>query len=145
MLIYFVRVEIHLQIIVQITQKLTWLKITELAIKSVRNVERSSVIGTFNINLTLELLILKKRMNFRVIDVGSEWRSFSSNDKPNEDRSRVGDSEDSPKSATGLSTIIVPNPKGAASMAVNGDNGLPKHIFTRTVLLSYSQSIYMFI
>ena len=55
MLIYFVRVEIHLQIIVQITQKLTWLKITELAIKSVRNVERSSVIGTFNLNLTLEL------------------------------------------------------------------------------------------
>ena len=44
----------------------------------------------------------------RVIDVGSEWRTFS-NDNPGEDKSRVGGQED-PLLGPNLSTFIGPSP-----------------------------------
>merc|ERR1739848_875461 len=46
----------------------------------------------------------------RVIDVSSEWRTFS-NDNPGEDRSRVGGQED-PLLGSDLSTIIGPSVDG---------------------------------
>jgi hypothetical protein len=42
---------------------------------------------------------------YRVIDVGSEWRTFS-NEKGGEDRSRVGGAENSLLGTSDLSTII---------------------------------------
>ena len=48
----------------------------------------------------------------RVIDVGSEWRTFS-NDKGGEDRSRVGGPENPMLGSSALSTILGPVLKGA--------------------------------
>merc|ERR1712142_99874 len=50
----------------------------------------------------------------RVIDVGSEWRTFS-NDKGGEDRSRVGGPENSLLGSSDLSTIIGPSKAGGPS------------------------------
>jgi len=54
----------------------------------------------------------------RVIDVGSEWRTFS-NDKDSKDRSRVGDVENRLLSGGDLSTMIGPSTSGQ-------DNGYSK-------------------
>ncbi|XP_040572334.1 transcription initiation factor IIB [Lepeophtheirus salmonis] len=54
----------------------------------------------------------------RVIDVGSEWRTFS-NDKGGEDRSRVGGPENSLLGGGDLSTMIGPS-CGAASFGSDG-------------------------
>jgi len=48
----------------------------------------------------------------RVIDVGSEWRTFS-NDKDSKDRSRVGDVENRLLSGSDLSTMMGPSSSGA--------------------------------
>jgi transcription initiation factor TFIIB len=48
----------------------------------------------------------------RVIDVGSEWRTFS-NDKDSKDRSRVGDVENRLLSGSDLSTRMGPSTSGA--------------------------------
>ena len=50
----------------------------------------------------------------RVIDVGSEWRTFS-NDKGGEDRSRVGGPENRLLGSSDLSTIIGPSRGGGPS------------------------------
>jgi len=50
----------------------------------------------------------------RVIDVGSEWRTFS-NDKGGEDRSRVGGPENSLLGSSDLSTIIGPSKPGGTN------------------------------
>ena len=55
----------------------------------------------------------------RVIDVGSEWRTFS-NEKGVEDRSRVGGPENPLLGGTDLSTMIGP-PKGAGSFDSDGN------------------------
>lgn len=55
----------------------------------------------------------------RVVDVGSEWRTFS-NDKDSKDMSRVGDAENSLLSGSDLSTIIE-RPAG-----MSGDDGFAK-------------------
>jgi len=55
----------------------------------------------------------------RVIDVGSEWRTFS-NDKGGEDRSRVGGPENSLLGSSDLSTMIGPG-KGAGSFDESGN------------------------
>jgi len=55
----------------------------------------------------------------RVIDVGSEWRTFS-NDKGGEDRSRVGGPENTLLGSSDLSTMIGPG-KGAASFDESGN------------------------
>lgn len=55
----------------------------------------------------------------RVIDVGSEWRTFS-NDKGGEDRSRVGAAENTLLGGSDLSTMIGPG-KGAASFDDSGN------------------------
>merc|ERR1712018_783427 len=55
----------------------------------------------------------------RVIDVGSEWRTFS-NDKGGEDRSRVGGPENSLLGSSDLSTMIGPG-TGAASFDEPGN------------------------
>ena len=47
----------------------------------------------------------------RVIDVGSEWRTFS-NDKESKDMCRVGDVENRLLSGSDLSTIIGPSGRG---------------------------------
>lgn len=48
---------------------------------------------------------------FRVIDVGSEWRTFS-NEKANNDPSRVGGPENPLLNGSDLSTIIGPGSGG---------------------------------
>ena len=53
-----------------------------------------------------------------VIDVGSEWRTFS-NEKANVDPSRVGAAENKLLDGADLSTIIGP-PSGSASFDTNG-------------------------
>ena len=55
----------------------------------------------------------------RVIDVGSEWRTFS-NDKGAEDRSRVGGAENALLGSSDLSTMIGPA-TGAASFDSDGN------------------------
>ena len=55
----------------------------------------------------------------RVIDVGSEWRTFS-NDKGGEDRSRVGGPENTLLGSSDLSTMIGPG-QGAASFDGSGN------------------------
>jgi len=55
----------------------------------------------------------------RVIDVGSEWRTFS-NDKGGEDRSRVGGPENTLLGSSDLSTMIGPG-QGAASFDASGN------------------------
>ena len=54
----------------------------------------------------------------RVIDVGSEWRTFS-NEKGGEDRSRVGGPENALLGGSDLSTMIGPS-SGAASFGADG-------------------------
>lgn len=54
----------------------------------------------------------------RVVDVGSEWRTFSS-EKGGEDKSRVGASENTLLGSSDLSTIIGPG-TGKASFDANG-------------------------
>lgn len=54
----------------------------------------------------------------RVIDVGSEWRTFS-NEKGGEDRSRVGGAENTLLGTSDLSTIIGPG-RGGASFNTDG-------------------------
>lgn len=54
----------------------------------------------------------------RVVDVGSEWRTFS-NEKGGEDRSRVGGPENSLLGGSDLSTMIGPA-AGAASFGADG-------------------------
>lgn len=56
----------------------------------------------------------------RVIDVGSEWRTFSNKDEGDKDRSRVGGVENPLFSGGGLSTIIG-GPSGAASYDADGN------------------------
>ena len=55
----------------------------------------------------------------RVIDVGSEWRTFSS-DKGGEDRSRVGGPENRLLGSSDLSTMIGPVLKGANAFGSDG-------------------------
>ena len=55
----------------------------------------------------------------RVIDVGSEWRTFS-NEKGGEDRSRVGGPENSLLGGSDLSTMIGPA-RGGASFGADGN------------------------
>ena len=50
----------------------------------------------------------------RVIDVSSEWRTFSNENNPGEDRSRVGGQED-PLLGPDLSTMIGPSASGASN------------------------------
>jgi len=54
----------------------------------------------------------------RVIDVGSEWRTFS-NDKGGEDKSRVGSAENTLLGSSDLSTMIGPG-RGGASFSADG-------------------------
>jgi len=54
----------------------------------------------------------------RVIDVGSEWRTFS-NEKGGEDRSRVGGPENTLLGSSDLSTMIGPG-RGMASFSMDG-------------------------
>ena len=54
----------------------------------------------------------------RVIDVGSEWRTFS-NDKGGEDKSRVGGAENTLLGSSDLSTMIGPG-RGGASFTSDG-------------------------
>ena len=54
----------------------------------------------------------------RVIDVGSEWRTFS-NDKGGEDKSRVGGAENTLLGSSDLSTMIGPG-RGGASFSSDG-------------------------
>jgi transcription initiation factor TFIIB len=61
----------------------------------------------------------------RVIDVGSEWRTFS-NDKGAEDRSRVGGPENALLGGSDLSTIIGPGAKGPGPV---DDAGNPMFVF----------------
>ena len=56
----------------------------------------------------------------RVIDVGSEWRTFS-NDKGGEDRCRVGGAENTLLGGSDLSTMIGPS-TGAASLDSSGNS-----------------------
>ena len=55
----------------------------------------------------------------RVIDVGSEWRTFS-NDKGGEDKSRVGGAENTLLGSSDLSTMIGPG-RGGASFSTDGN------------------------
>jgi len=55
----------------------------------------------------------------RVIDVGSEWRTFS-NEKGGEDKSRVGGAENTLLGSSDLSTIIGPA-RGGASFGADGN------------------------
>jgi transcription initiation factor TFIIIB Brf1 subunit/transcription initiation factor TFIIB len=68
--------------------------------------------------------------NFRVIDVGSEWRTFS-NEKAGVDPSRVGGPENPLLNGSDLSTIIGPG-TGAASFDAFG---VSKYQNRRTVNL----------
>ena len=65
---------------------------------------------------------------FRVIDVGSEWRTFS-NEKADADPSRVGAAESTLLNGTDLTTIIGPG-TGNASF---DENGVAKYQNRRTV------------
>lgn len=65
---------------------------------------------------------------FRVIDVGSEWRTFS-NEKANADPSRVGGAENALLNGTDLSTMIGPG-TGTASF---DEHGVAKYQNRRTV------------
>jgi len=56
----------------------------------------------------------------RVVDVGSEWRTFS-NEKGGEDRSRVGGPENALLGGSDLSTMIGPA-RGAASLDSSGNS-----------------------
>jgi len=72
----------------------------------------------------------------RVIDVGSEWRTFS-NDKGGEDRSRVGGPENTLLGSSDLSTMIGPS-KGAGGfggggMGMGGMDGATSYTNHRTV------------
>ncbi|XP_014668317.1 PREDICTED: transcription initiation factor IIB-like [Priapulus caudatus] len=58
----------------------------------------------------------------RVIDVGSEWRTFS-NDKANSDPSRVGAAENPLLSGSDLSTVIG-RPTGSSGF---DDSGQPRY------------------
>ena len=53
------------------------------------------------------------KIHARVIDVGSEWRTFS-NEKANNDPSRVGGPENPLLNGSDLSTIIGPGVGGAS-------------------------------
>jgi len=64
----------------------------------------------------------------RVIDVGSEWRTFS-NEKANADPSRVGGAENTLLNGTDLSTMIGPG-TGSASF---DENGVSKYQNRRTM------------
>jgi len=73
----------------------------------------------------------------RVIDVGSEWRTFS-NDKGGEDRSRVGAAENSLLGSSDLSTIIGPAKGGGGGFGGGfggggGGEGGPMYSNHRTV------------
>ena len=72
------------------------------------------------------------KIYIRVIDVGSEWRTFS-NEKSNVDPSRVGGPENPLLNGSDLSTIIGPG-TGAASF---DSFGTAKYQNRRTV--SYSK------
>lgn len=71
-------------------------------------------------------------ISYRVIDVGSEWRTFS-NDKNTEDPSRVGGPENPLLNGSDLSTIIGPS-RGGASL---DEFGLSKYHNRRTVWFLY--------
>ena len=67
-------------------------------------------------------------IQYRVIDVGSEWRTYS-NEKANADPSRVGSSENALLNGTDLSTMIGPG-TGSASF---DEHGVAKYQNRRTV------------
>ena len=71
--------------------------------------------------------------DFRVIDVGSEWRTFS-NEKANADPSRVGAAENKLLDGADLSTIIGP-PNGNASFDANGGAKYQNRRTVRTTML----------
>ena len=58
----------------------------------------------------------------RVIDVGSEWRTFS-NDKGGEDRSRLGGPENTLLGSSDLSTMIGPVKGGSPFGGMGGMEG----------------------
>jgi transcription initiation factor TFIIB len=72
----------------------------------------------------------------RVIDVGSEWRTFS-NEKANADPSRVGGPENTLLNGTDLSTMIGPG-TGSASF---DEFGVAKYQNRRTVKSHLSPSM----
>ncbi len=75
----------------------------------------------------------------RVIDVGSEWRTFS-NEKGGEDRSRVGGPENALLGGSDLSTIIGPA-RGGASVGADGNplysNRRPVSSSDRTLISAF--------
>ena len=74
-------------------------------------------------------------LHFRVIDVGSEWRTFS-NEKANSDPSRVGGPENPLLNGSDLSTIIGPTTAGGISFGSPGfgtDNASAKYQNRRSV------------
>lgn len=75
-------------------------------------------------------------LNFRVIDVGSEWRTFS-NEKAGVDPSRVGGPENPLLNGSDLSTMIGPG-TGAASFDAFGAS---KYQNRRTVSIARSQAL----
>ena len=64
----------------------------------------------------------------RVIDVGSEWRTFS-NDKGGEDKSRVGGAENTLLGSSDLSTMIGPG-QGDASFSSIYNNRMAPFVTT---------------
>lgn len=68
----------------------------------------------------------------RVIDVGSEWRTFS-NDKGGEDRSRVGGPENTLLGSSDLSTMIGPVKGGSPFGGMGGMEGATSYTNHRTV------------
>ena len=105
---------------------LPWLKTIELEIKSVRNADLWLETGKLCYwMLETSALFL---CHHRVIDVGSEWRTFS-NEKANADPSRVGGTENALLNGTDLSTMIGPG-TGSASF---DEHGVAKYQNRRTV------------
>lgn len=77
--------------------------------------------------------------NCSVIDVGSEWRTFS-NDKNTEDPSRVGGPENPLLSGSDLSTIIGPS-RGSASL---DEMGASKYHNRKTVSIDETKMLKVY-
>jgi transcription initiation factor TFIIB len=69
----------------------------------------------------------------RVVDVGSEWRTFS-NEAGNADPSRVGATENTLLNGTNLTTMIGPSPSGG-NVASFDDSGAAVYKNRQTVML----------
>ena len=83
-------------------------------------------------------LYFKENLFVRIIDVGSEWRTFRNDSKSGEDPSRVGGPENPLLNGSDLSTVVGPC-TGAASFDESGFAKYHTRKSVRTKSLNYRE------